>query len=294
VTVGSLLADATRRFEAAGIANPRLDADVLGAWALGRDRAWVLGHAGDELGADLAAVVEAAIVRREQREPVAYILGSAGFRRLELQVDARVLVPRPETELLVELAVDQVIRRAAGGIASAARVLDLCTGSGAVALAIADESPLPVRVTATDLSPGAVAVARANASRLGLEGRVQVVAGDLFEALPVDEPAFDVITANPPYVDRADLDTLMPDVRDHEPHVALFVPEGTGDPLALALDIVAHAPAWLTPGGLLAIEVGAGQAMRLATAMRERDFDAVHTVCDLSGIERIVAGRWAA
>lgn len=291
-SINELLKDATQRLTRAGVDTPRLDADVLLAWVLGRDRAWLLAHTGDEATPDQVALVEAVVVRRGAREPVAYIVGTQGFRRLELQVDPRVLIPRPETELLVELALDFVIRRASSGPTGPARVLDLCTGSGAVALAIADESPVPVEVFGTDISRGAISVARANAGRLGMDSRVQFEAGDLFDALPEDMRCFDVIVANPPYVGHADRDTLMADVRDHEPEAALFAPKGS-DPLSLALDIVAHAPAWLEPGGLLAQEIGAGQAMRLAANMRERGFDAVHAAVDLAGIERIVAGRWA-
>ncbi|NUT55029.1 MAG: peptide chain release factor N(5)-glutamine methyltransferase, partial [Thermoleophilia bacterium] len=179
------------------------------------------------------------MARRARHEPVAYILGEWGFRRLTLTVDRRALIPRPETEVVVERALDRI-----RGI-DEPRVLDVGTGTGAIALAIADEHP-GVRVTAIDVSPDALALARENVARTGLA--VDLLRHDLRGGLPGGP--YDLVVSNPPYVEPVDLDTLMPDVRDYEPHVALV---GHG-----ATEAIARAAAGvLVPGGWLVLEVGA-------------------------------------
>ncbi|MGA7703276.1 MAG: peptide chain release factor N(5)-glutamine methyltransferase, partial [Solirubrobacteraceae bacterium] len=208
------------------------------------------------------------------REPVAYILGRRHFRRLELAVDARALIPRPETELLVEIALE---------LPEGARVLDVGTGSGAVALSLKDERP-DLDVTGSDLSQAALALARANGERLGLD--VHWFAADLVDGMPDD---YDAILSNPPYVPDGDRATLAPEILRHEPAAALFAGE---DGLDSIRPLVAQACVRPTVR-LLAFEVGAGQAGVVGELMRTSGFPDVRAECDLAGIERVVVGERA-
>jgi release factor glutamine methyltransferase len=268
VPVREALDSAVVALSAAGVDTPRLDAEVLLAHALGVDRA--------RLVIDRDAAVEGPAVREFQdavrrrsveREPVAYITGVKGFRRLDLHVDARVLIPRPETETLVEAALD---------LPPGARVVDVGTGSGAVALALKDERP-DLTVVGTDRSADALAVARANAARLGLD--VTFVEGDLLAGLEAD-----AVVSNPPYVE--DGAALAPEIARHEPPVALYAgPEG----LSVVRRLVAQVAA--SPARFVALEVGMGQAGEVAGILRAAGFGAVQTRRDLAGIERVVAAR---
>lgn len=208
--------------------------------------------------------------RRLRREPVAYILGRRGFRYLELAVDPRVLIPRPESELLVELALELRPRS----------VLDVGTGSGALALAIAVELP-GTQVTATDTSAAALAVAAANAERLGLAGRVGLFEG----TLPPGGEEFDLVVANLPYVSEREWGDLQPEVTEWEPREALLAgPDG--------LDALrAVVPALATVTGTLALEVGEGQVTAVGEMLRAAGCPAVESRPDLAGIERLVIGR---
>ena len=210
-------------------------------------------------------------MRRAQREPVAYILGTKGFRTIDLLVDGRVLIPRPETEHLVEAAL---------GLPRGARVADVGTGSGAVALALKAERP-DLDVVATDASPEALAVARANAQRLALE--VELLEGDLLE--PVEGP-LDAVLSNPPYVADGDRGTLAPDITRHEPAIALYA---GADGLSLIRRLAPQAAA--AGATLLALEVGFGQAGAVAEIVAAAGFADTHALADLAGIERVVVGR---
>jgi release factor glutamine methyltransferase len=252
---------------ASGVDTPRLDAEVLLAAAMGVDRAIVVADPGRELEPDAARAFQDAVRRRVQREPVAYILGRRGFRHLELDVDSRVLVPRPETEHLVEAALD---------LPHGARVVDVGTGSGAVALALKHERP-DLDVIATDVSPDALAVARANGERLGLQ--VEWREGDLLAGVP----AADAVVSNPPYVEfgaRVD-----PEV-GFEPRVAV---------LAGADGLVFYerlGPAAAAIGAAFAaFEVGEGQADAVAGLLRAAGYTDVDMIDDLAGIQRVVRGR---
>jgi release factor glutamine methyltransferase len=262
---------------AAGVDDPRLDAELLLAEATGWSRAAVV--------ADQTAVVPPAagrrfgelVRRRLRREPVAYILGRKGFRNLELAVDRRVLVPRPETELLVELALE----------VGPESVLDVGTGSGAIALAIADELPA-CAVTAADTSPAALEVARANAEQLGLADRVRFIES----TLPEDE-RFDLVLANLPYVAEREWPSLQPEVTQWEPREALLAgPDGLG---AYRSFIPGCGRALIRHPGqsstTLAVEVGEGQAPAVAELFREAGFGQIEVRRDLAGIERVVIGR---
>ena len=257
--------------KAAGVASPRLDAELLLAEATGWERARIVAES--ELGVPAAAARRFGemVRRRLRREPVAYILGRKGFRHIELEVDRRVLVPRPETELLVELALELRPRR----------VLDMGTGSGAVALAIADELP-GCELLASDTSSAALEVARANAARLGLAERVEFHE----TMLPLEPPRLDLIVANLPYVGETEWAGLEPEVTEWEPREALLAgPDGL-DVIRAAVAVAA------TVAPSLALEVGAGQAPAVSELLFEAGFATVETRPDLAGISRLVWGRW--
>ena len=267
-TVRDALDSALVALTAAGVELPRLDAEVLLAAAMGVDRAAIVADPGRTLEPDAARAFQGFAARRRDREPVAYILGRKGFRGIELDVDPRVLIPRPETEHLVEAALD---------LPQGARVCDVGTGSGAVALALKHERP-DLRIIATDASREALDVARANAARLGLE--VEFVEGDLLAWIT----DVDAVLSNPPYVE--DDAQLAPDVAGHEPALALRAgPDGLHVLRRLAPAI------GVTSATLAAIEVGAGQAAAVEGLLREVGFASTERVRDLAGIERIVVGR---
>ena len=272
-SVREALDSAVIAIAAAGSDTPRLDAEVLLADALGVDRtALFMDPAREVKGPAVRAFQDAVRRRSAAREPIAYITGRRGFRHLELRVDARVLVPRPETELLVEVGVELLPQRA--------RVVDVGTGSGAVALALAQERP-DLEVLATDVSADAVDVARANAARLGLADAVAFCQGDLLAgAAPVD-----AVLSNPPYVAERERAALAPEITRHEPPGALFAGEEGLDVIRRLVPAAAQAGA-----RLLAIELGEGQSDAVARLMHLAGFVAVHGRRDLAGIERVVVG----
>ncbi len=274
-SVREALDSAVIAIAAAGSDTPRLDAEVLLADALGVDRTALFIDPSREVKGPAVRAFQSAVRRRSAgREPVAYITGRRGFRHLDLAVDRRVLVPRPETELLVEIAVEL--------LAQGARVVDVGTGSGAVALALAQERP-DVEVLATDVSADALDVARANAARLGLDRAVTFFEGDLLAG--ADARAVDAVVSNPPYVAEADRAALAPEITRHEPPGALFAGEDGLDVIRRLVPAAAKAGA-----RLLAIELGEGQAAAVAQLMRDAGFGDVHGRPDLAGIERVVIG----
>jgi release factor glutamine methyltransferase len=256
---------------AAGVATPRLDAELLLAAATGSDRAHLASHPEAEIPPAASRRFGEMVRRRLRREPVAYIVGRKGFRWIELAVDGRVLIPRPETELLVELALEL----------QPETVLDIGTGSGAIALAIAAELP-ECRVVATDTSAAALEVARGNAEHLGLAGRVELVEA----MLPSTESGeFDLVVANLPYVSEAEWASLEPEVTEWEPREALLAgPDGL-DALRVAI------PAAAGIAAVLALEVGAGQAEAAGGLLTQAGFGSVELRRDLAEIPRAVVGR---
>jgi release factor glutamine methyltransferase len=272
-SVREALDSAVIAIAAAGSDTPRLDAEVLLADALGVDRtALFMDPAREVKGPAVRAFQDAVRRRSAGREPVAYITGRRGFRHLELEVDARVLVPRPETELLVEIGLEL--------LPAGARVVDVGTGSGAVALALAQERP-DLDVLATDSSADALDVARSNAARLGLDGAVTFREGDLLAGVG----RVDAVLSNPPYVAERERAALAPEITRHEPPGALFAGEDGLDVIRRLVPAAAHAGAWL-----LAIELGEGQSDAVAQLMRRAGFGAVQRRRDLAGIERVVVG----
>jgi release factor glutamine methyltransferase len=257
VTAGEALAEAERRLAAAGVETPRVDAEWLVAHLLGTTRSGVRARLDEPVEG-----LEPLLVRREAREPLAYVLGEWGFRRLVLRTDARALVPRPETETLVERALALLED------VEAPRVLDVGVGSGAIALALVDERP-DARVTGVDVSAGALALARENAGRLGLgvelrEGGVEAAA-----------EGWDLVAANPPYVES--LDGLQPELR-HEPHGAL-IGRGFHERIARA-----------AATRFLVLEVGEGEAQTVAASLEALGYRDVVITRDLAGVERVVEG----
>lgn len=267
---GEAIRAATDALAAAGIETPRLDAEVLLAGLTGIGRADLVARPETELTPATSREYSGAVRRRLRHEPVAYILGSKGFRHIDLQVDHRVLIPRPETELLVDLAVEL----------NAASVLEIGTGSGAVALAVADELPACV-VVATDTSSDALSVAESNARRLDLSKRIRFLPG----SVPPEGCLVDVILANLPYV--PDDDPLPPDVSKFEPAAALYGgPDGTS---VISDVLVALEPAGVK-APVIGLEVGIGQAEHVAAMLRATGFPQTEIRPDLAGIERVVVG----
>jgi release factor glutamine methyltransferase len=274
VTAGSVqeaLTAATDAFGAAGVESPRFDAELLLAEATGWDRARLAAESEAGVEAGAARRFGEMVRRRVRREPVAYILGRKGFRGLELAVDGRALIPRPETELLVEIALELEPRTA----------LDVGTGSGAVALAVADELP-ECEVTGTDTSPAALDLARENSERLGIDGRVSFERGTVPQGR-----RFDLVLANLPYVGEGEWEGLAPETTRYEPREALVA--GADGVEAIASTVPA-ALAAMQPGGSLALEVGAGQAGPVAELLIDLGFRQVEGRPDLAGIPRVVLG----
>jgi release factor glutamine methyltransferase len=271
--VSQTLALAADRLAAAGCESPRVDAEHLVAHVLGTSRAGLYAASRRSVTAAEAGELESLVERRASREPLAYVLGEWGFRRLTLGVDPRVLVPRPETEVVVErcLALLRGTREP--------RVLDVGTGSGAIALAIADEHP-GARVTGIDSSDAALAVAVENASRTGLA--VDLVRHDLFDGLPGGP--WTLVVSNPPYVGPDEIDLLEPEVRDWEPRAALVGEGATEAVVDSAFDV-------LRAGGSLVLEVAEDAAGEVAARLRERGYRDVCMTRDLAGRERVVEGR---
>lgn len=278
-TVGDALEAAIDALAAAGCETARLDAELLLAQATGWDRAKLTAEPDARLPVGASREFAEMVRRRVRREPVAYILGRKGFRRLELLVDRRVLIPRPETELLVELALE----------AAPTKVLDVGTGSGAIALAVADELE-DARVTAIDTSFNAVRVAKANTERLGLTDRVDVVLrgpSSLTGAVP-DDRGFDLLLANLPYVSEDEWQDLAPEIRQYEPREALVAGQTGLEAIeALAEELLGLAPR----PDVVALEIGAGQAEVVSKLVRAAGYADVEVRSDLAGHDRVVIGR---
>jgi release factor glutamine methyltransferase len=271
-SVAAALGAATDALAAAGVESPRLDAELMLERATGSGRARLVAAPETGVGAPAAREFGAMVRRRVRREPLAYILGSKGFRHIELGVDRRVLIPRPETELLVELALEL----------EPATVLDVGTGSGAIALASADELR-GATITATDTSLDALAVAQTNRGRLGFDDRVRLAYGSL-------EPgAFDLLLANLPYVSDGEWEGLAPEIREYEPRQALVSGPTGLEAIDELLGEIAVADELPRAVGL---EVGLGQGPTVAELVRRTGYERIEIRPDLAGTDRMVVG-WA-
>lgn len=278
-----------------GIGQGRLDAELLLAHVLQVSRLDLYLQHDRPLRPDELQTFKTLLKRRAAREPLQYVLGTTAFRELELVTDSRALIPRPETEVLVGEVLNWIQERRGASLPDPGlpgeesmmpTALDVGTGSGAIALSLLHEGPFG-HVVATDPSSDALALARENASRLGLTERLDLREGSLLTTLGADE-RFDVVVSNPPYVPEGDMAGLQEEIKHWEPHVALFAgPEG----LDVLLALVRDAPSCLKPGGLLALEVGVGQARAVARSMEESTrFQEIRTIKDLAAKERVVLG----
>lgn len=268
-----------------GIDQPRLSAEWLLSAATNLSRVELYTQFARPLDPVERATFREGVKRRAAGQPLQYVTGEMPFRHIVLRVRPGVFIPRPETEVLVDVALDHLKRNPT----DAPVILDLCTGSGAVALSLAHEVPA-ARVIATEISPDAAAVARENAIRLGLQDRVEIFEGDLFDPVRGTHPELlggvDLVLSNPPYIPSDDVPDLPIDVVGYEPHLAL---DGGPDGLDVARRIAAEAPDWLVSGGLLAMELDEG---RVESAVKElaRWYEGVRSVADLAGRDRIAAG----
>jgi release factor glutamine methyltransferase len=279
--VARVLRWASEDFARRGLESARLEAELLLGEVLGLDRIGLLLAAERDLSDGELGAYRELIRRRRGGEPTAYLLGRREFFGRRFRSDARALVPRPDTEILVEELLARTQHRALFG-----RYLDLCTGSGCVAISFA-LARRTWQVTGTDLSESALELARENALALGAVWGVRWLLGDLFAALPAGE-RFEVISANPPYIPSGELAELAPEVREFEPRAAL---DGGADGLDFYRRLAREAPSWLVPGGVLALEVGAGQAEAVSGLLRDAGFVHEARRRDYGGHERVVSAR---
>jgi len=271
-----MLEAGARRLAEAGVETPRLDAEVMLAHAAGVSRSVIVAGMAIPSGAAIARF-DAMVARRAAREPLAYILGQREFFSLDFAVSSDVLIPRPETETLVALAIEFLAPR------TDSLVLDLGTGSGAIGCAIASNVRRS-RIIGSDISTAALRVANQNARSLGLEDRVSLVAADCFEAMR-RKRKFDLIVSNPPYVRADEIANLMPEVRRFEPRTALT---DDADGLSIYRRITAGAEEMLRADGRLMVEIGAEQASDVASIMRAAGFEVIERIRDLACIERVI------
>lgn len=284
-TAADVLRDAAARFTRSE--SPAADADELLSRLFGVTLGELRGSRSRMLTPEESRRFESWVARRAAGEPVQYITGRAAFRSLDLAVDPRVLIPRPETEGLVEAVLETLRAQAERGMRP--RVLDLGTGSGAIALSVASELPAAI-VTATDASEGALDLAHANAAALGVMDRITWRQGDWFDAVDADE-RFEVVISNPPYIATGEHDALPEDVRAHEPHEALFSGESGLEDLR---EIVDEAPRHLVAGGLLALELSENRAAEVAAWLAgAHDWESVELRDDLAGHPRVLLARRA-
>ena len=279
-TIAAVIEQAAARLRAAGVDNPGGDARLLLAKVLGVVPAWIFGHALDPLAEEPRERFEELVGRRESRIPLQHLLGEQEFWSLRFEVSPAALVPRPETELLVEATIE-----ALGGIDSP-RVADVGTGSGCIAVALASELALG-RVFATDLSADALALARRNAAEHGFDERITFLEGDLVEPLRGGE-ALHALAANLPYLSESEWEECEPEVREHDPRTALVAGD---EGHALIERLIAEAPEVLAPRGWLGLEVGWTQAERVAARLREAGWSDLRVRPDFAGIDRVVEAR---
>lgn len=284
MTIAEAIQKAAENLSGHNVPNARLDAELLLRHALGKDRAWLLVHMQDMLDDLRQRSFERDIERRKLREPLQYITGTQEFWGIPFMVTTDVLIPRPETEFVVEAALKALSEM------SSSVIVDLCTGSGCIAISLAKELP-KARFFATDLSDRAVLIAQENARKNGVADRIRFLEGDLFG--PLEEMdlqgRIDCVVTNPPYVRSGELATLQPEVRDFEPALALVAGRSGTE---IAERIIHQVPAYLRPGGSLIMEMGIGQAAALRKIIEDTHaFGPIGIVKDLAGIERVIITR---
>ncbi len=273
------------------VPDPSIEAEFLLAHAFGCQKKDLLIHPERVLTPGEVEQFKGFVERRGRREPLQYILGEVEFRGLSFKVNRKVLIPRPETELLVEEAINSIKGREGSGEGKDITILDLCTGSGCIAISIAKELPY-CRVYAVDISERAIEVARENAERYGVGERVIFLPGDLFEAIePLGlDGEIDLIISNPPYVSKKEMEGLQPEIKAYEPLSALY---GGEDGLDFYRRIVDEAPFYLSDGGLLIMEIGCSQAERVKDLLENEGlFSQIEVKKDLSGIDRIIKAAY--
>ena len=280
-TIADILAWTADFFQLHGIESPRLDAEVLLAAVLGRDRMYLYVHFDEPLEPEELAQFRSHVKERAAHVPLAYVLGRREFMGLGFRVTRDTLIPRPDTEILVEAAIERLGRLAENG-RKPLRFADIGTGTGAIALSVLKYASEDVAADAVDISGAALAIARENAERLGLSACVHFHEGDLLA--PLSHAAYDAILSNPPYIPDADVERLAPEVRSYEPMTAL---KGGADGMDFYARLVEAAPQYLRAGGFLAVEAGIGQAQKIRALAKEPWGD-VEILPDLAGIERVV------
>jgi release factor glutamine methyltransferase len=284
LTIAGALRVAAEALRAAGLSEPRREAGSLLSHTIGRDRAFLITHSDAELTAEQLTRFRACVGRRAAGEPFQYIAGRQEFYGLEFEVSRDVLIPRPETELLVETALELLKG------SDAPLLCDVGTGSGCIAVTLLHERK-DASAVALDVSPAALAVAARNAARHGVDERLRLLVSDCFDALRSgghEEMRFDLVASNPPYVAESDIEGLQKEVRDHEPRVAL-TPGGDG--LSVIRRLVAEAPHFLKPGGHLLMEIGFDQHERVAALIDPSVWTLLDIRRDLQGIPRTVSLR---
>ncbi len=280
-TLKQVLQWASEDFRKRNLPSPRLEAELLLADVLGTDRVGLVVQSSRPLNPDELEEYRAHIKRRREGEPVAYILGFREFYGKRYIVDQRVLVPRPETEILVEEALSRTAHRHLSG-----RALELGTGSGCIAVSFALQRPT-WQITATDISSAALDVARKNALLHGAVWGMAFAQGDLFSAVP-SSSRYELVVANPPYIPATEIESLQIDVRDFEPRLAL---DGGQDGLDFYRRLATEAPSYLVPGGVLAVEVGADQAPLVSKLLASQGFEDLRRTPDYAGHERVVSAK---
>jgi release factor glutamine methyltransferase len=279
-TVLKVIQWTNEHFQKKGLDNPRLEAEVLLAHLLGIDRMGLYLNYDRPLKEEERTAYREMIQRRMAGEPIAYIVGSKEFWSLSFAVSPECLIPRPQTEHLVEEAV-----RIGKGLEPPLRVLEIGYGCGAVAIALARELD-QAQIVATDISPGACSLAQENAEAHGVKGRIRFVLGDLF---PIGEKPFGLICSNPPYIPTKEVLSLAPEVRDYEPLNAL---DGGEDGLRFFRQIAQGAPAFLVAGGWLLLEMGQGQAPQVVAILQEHGFKHIDLIPDYAGVKRVIRAEW--
>lgn len=279
MTIREVLTNIRERLQNAGIEDFEYESWVFLDWKLHIDRAEFYMNPNGEVKEELLEELEDVLKQREQRVPLQYLMGECEFMGYDFYVDERVLIPRQDTECLVELAVESIREKS-----TKVKVLDLCTGSGCIGISVAKLCP-DTEVTLADISDGALAVSKKNAQNLSAD--VTLIKGNLFENI---EGRFDYILSNPPYIPSEVIEGLMPEVKEYEPRLAL---DGEADGLSFYRKIIDEAPDYLNPDGRIYFEIGAEQGEDLTRLMNERGFSEVKVHKDLAGLDRIVTGIYS-